>query len=192
MCCTTSSAHGRATTVRAGRLAWGAPGRAQRSPGRRPAGAAFAANAAARDVTGAAREAAHATGQSAAMGHVAAHELGAAAYAIRAVWAASSEGERDGARSSRVPVAARPVARPYPGARARRPAATQRAVLVRVRLLSGSLETRPARPSQRLRRSRASLRPPGVRRADPCRGRGPCRLPGGPGRRRSSPRTRPG
>jgi hypothetical protein len=59
--------------------------------------AAFAANAAARDVTGAAREAAHATGQSAAVGHVAAHELGAAAYAIRAVWAASSEGERDDA-----------------------------------------------------------------------------------------------
>src|SRR4029077_20591764 len=42
--------------------------------------AGFAANAAAREVTGAAREAAHAAGQAAAVGHVAAHELGAAAY----------------------------------------------------------------------------------------------------------------
>src|SRR5271166_5129288 len=47
--------------------------------------AAFAANAAAREVTGAAREAAH----------VAAHELGAAAYAIRAVRAAASADGRD-------------------------------------------------------------------------------------------------
>ena len=53
--------------------------------------AAFAAHAAAREVTGAAREAARAAGQAAAVGHVAAHELGAAAYAIRAAWAASSE-----------------------------------------------------------------------------------------------------
>ena len=57
--------------------------------------AAFAANAAARDLTGAPREAAHAAGQTAAVGHVAAHELGAAAYAIRAVRAAAAEGERD-------------------------------------------------------------------------------------------------
>ena len=56
--------------------------------------AAFAAHAAAREVTGAAREAARAAGQAAAVGHVAAHELGAAAYAIKAAWAASSEGER--------------------------------------------------------------------------------------------------
>jgi hypothetical protein len=53
--------------------------------------AAFAANAAARDVTGAAREAAYAAGQAGAVGHVAAHELGAAAYAIRAARAASPE-----------------------------------------------------------------------------------------------------
>jgi hypothetical protein len=59
--------------------------------------AAFAANAAAREVTGAAREGAHAAGQAAAVGHVAAHELDAAAYAIKAVWAASSERERDDA-----------------------------------------------------------------------------------------------
>jgi hypothetical protein len=56
--------------------------------------AAFAANAAAREVTGAAREAAHAAGQAAAVGHVAAHELGAAAYAIRAARAAAAQDER--------------------------------------------------------------------------------------------------
>src|SRR4051794_41272973 len=47
------------------------------------------ANAAARDLSGAARYAAYAAGQAAAVGHVAAHELGAAAYAIRAVRAAA-------------------------------------------------------------------------------------------------------
>jgi hypothetical protein len=57
--------------------------------------AAFAANAAAREVSGAAREAAHAAGQAVAVAHVAAHELGAAAYAIRAVRAATPESERD-------------------------------------------------------------------------------------------------
>jgi len=57
--------------------------------------AAFAANAAAREVTGAAREAAHAAGQAAAVAHVAAHELGAAAYAIRAVRAAAGRDGRD-------------------------------------------------------------------------------------------------
>jgi hypothetical protein len=41
--------------------------------------AAFAANAAAREVLGAAQEAAHAAGQAVAVAHVAAHELGAAA-----------------------------------------------------------------------------------------------------------------
>jgi hypothetical protein len=57
--------------------------------------AAFAANAAAREVSGAAKEAAHAAGQAGAVGHVAAHELGAAAYAIRAARAAVPENERD-------------------------------------------------------------------------------------------------
>jgi hypothetical protein len=57
--------------------------------------AAFAANAAARDVVGAAKEAAHAAGQAGAVGHVAAHELGAAAYAIRAVRAAAPKNERE-------------------------------------------------------------------------------------------------
>ena len=55
--------------------------------------AAFGANAAAREASGAAREAAHAAGQAGAVGHVAAHELGAAAYAIRAVRAAAAPAE---------------------------------------------------------------------------------------------------
>ncbi len=57
--------------------------------------AAFAALKAARDVSGAAREAALATVQTAGVAHVAAHELGAAAYAIRAVRAASTKDQRD-------------------------------------------------------------------------------------------------
>jgi hypothetical protein len=55
------------------------------------------ANAAARDLRGAARHAAYAAGQAGAVGHVAAHELGAAAYAIRAVQAAAPEGESQAA-----------------------------------------------------------------------------------------------
>jgi hypothetical protein len=54
--------------------------------------AAFLANAAAREVDGAAKQAALATGQAVAVAHVAAHELGAAAYAIRAVREAAPEG----------------------------------------------------------------------------------------------------
>ena len=57
--------------------------------------AAGHANAAARDLHGAARHAAYAAGQAAAVGHVAAHELGAAAYAVRAVRAAAPDGEGD-------------------------------------------------------------------------------------------------
>ncbi|HEY6114577.1 MAG TPA: hypothetical protein VI172_01350 [Candidatus Dormibacteraeota bacterium] len=53
------------------------------------------ANAAARDLRGAPRFAAYAAAQAAAVAHVAAHELGAAAYAIRAVRAAATEGEGD-------------------------------------------------------------------------------------------------
>ena len=52
------------------------------------------ANVSARDVTGAAREAAHSAAQAAAVAHVAAHELGAAAYAIRAVKAAALKEKR--------------------------------------------------------------------------------------------------
>jgi hypothetical protein len=55
--------------------------------------AAGHANASARDLRGAPRHAAYAAGQAAAVGHVAAHELGAAAYAIRAARAASSQGD---------------------------------------------------------------------------------------------------
>lgn len=56
--------------------------------------AAGHANAAARDLRGAPRHAAYAAGQAAAVGHVAAHELGAAAYAIKAAWAAAPEDDR--------------------------------------------------------------------------------------------------
>src|SRR5438309_7210396 len=59
--------------------------------------AAGHANAAARNLTGAARHAAYAAGQAAAVGHVAAHELGAGAYAIRAARAAAAEDEREAA-----------------------------------------------------------------------------------------------
>jgi immunity protein 5 of polymorphic toxin system len=59
--------------------------------------AAGHANAAARDLTGAPRFAAYAAAQAAVVAHVAAHELGAAAYAIRAVQAAASAaGEEPG------------------------------------------------------------------------------------------------
>lgn len=51
------------------------------------------ANAAARDLQGAARYAAYAAGQAGAVGHVAAHELGAAAYAIKAVQAVAPKDE---------------------------------------------------------------------------------------------------
>jgi hypothetical protein len=51
--------------------------------------AAGHANGAARDLRGAPRNAAYAAGQAAAVGHVAAHELGAAAYAIKAARAAA-------------------------------------------------------------------------------------------------------
>ena len=55
--------------------------------------AAGAANTAARDLSGSARYAAYAAAQAAAVAHVAAHELGAAAYAVKAVRAAAPEGE---------------------------------------------------------------------------------------------------
>src|SRR5512139_3083857 len=55
------------------------------------------AMAAARDLSGAARHAAYAAGQAAVVAHVAAHELGAAAYAIKAARAAAPEGEGESA-----------------------------------------------------------------------------------------------
>lgn len=65
--------------------------------------ASTAANAAARDLQGAPRFAAYAAGQAAAVAHVAAHELGAAAYAIKAVRAAAAreEAEESGQRECR-------------------------------------------------------------------------------------------
>ncbi|GEO05960.1 hypothetical protein AAE02nite_36240 [Adhaeribacter aerolatus] len=57
--------------------------------------AAFTANAAAKGLPDAAKFAALATGQAVAVAHVAAHELGAAAYAIRAVKASVAEKEQD-------------------------------------------------------------------------------------------------
>jgi hypothetical protein len=51
--------------------------------------------AAARDLRGAPRHAAYAAGQAAVVAHVAAHELGAAAYAIKAARAAAPAGEGD-------------------------------------------------------------------------------------------------
>lgn len=64
------------------------------TPARTAAGHAMAA---ARDLRGAPRHAAFAAGQAAAVAHVAAHELGAAAYAIRAVQAAAAPGDGEGA-----------------------------------------------------------------------------------------------
>jgi hypothetical protein len=55
------------------------------------------AQGAARDLTGAARWAAYAAGQAGVVAHVAAHELGAAAYAIKAVRAAAPAGEAENA-----------------------------------------------------------------------------------------------
>ena len=83
------------------------------------------AMAAARDLHGAPRQAAFAAGQAAVVAHVAAHDLGAAAYAIKAARAAAPEGEDDAAGR-----------RECRWQRDRRSAATQRLRLVGVRLLS--------------------------------------------------------
>jgi hypothetical protein len=55
------------------------------------------AMAAARELRGAARHAAYAAGQAGAVAHVAAHDLGAAAYAIKAARAGAPEGDGEGA-----------------------------------------------------------------------------------------------
>ena len=55
---------------------------------------------AARDLRGAPRFAAYAAGQAAVVAHVAEHDLGAAAYAIKAAVAAAARGEEDAARRS--------------------------------------------------------------------------------------------
>jgi hypothetical protein len=53
------------------------------------------AMSAARDLSGAARYAAYSAGQAAVVAHIAAHELGAAAYAIKAVQASVPEHKRE-------------------------------------------------------------------------------------------------
>jgi hypothetical protein len=60
--------------------------------------AAFVANAAARGLPEPAKFAALAAGQAVAVAHVAAHDLGAAAYAIRAAVASASAGEAESTR----------------------------------------------------------------------------------------------
>jgi thymidine phosphorylase len=52
---------------------------------------------AARDLRGAARHAAYAAGQAGVVAHVAAHDLGAAAYAIKAARAAATDGDANAA-----------------------------------------------------------------------------------------------
>lgn len=59
--------------------------------------AAYAAHDAAREASGAAGEAARAAGHAVAVAHMADHELGAAAYGIRAVRAAADPRSRDDA-----------------------------------------------------------------------------------------------
>jgi hypothetical protein len=59
--------------------------------------AAYAAHDAAKEASGAAREAARAAGHAVAVAHMADHELGAAAYAIRAVRAAADPDDRGNA-----------------------------------------------------------------------------------------------
>src|SRR6266702_1448089 len=72
--------------------------------------AAGHAMAAARELSGAARHAAYAAGQAAAVAHTASHELGAAAYAIKAARGCFSRRGRED-RPSGVPLAARPAPR---------------------------------------------------------------------------------
>ena len=87
--------------------------------------AAGHANAAARDLRGAARYAAYAAGQAAAVGHVAAHELGAAAYAIKAERAAATDGEGEAAGRLECQWQARAASQRDPRPRAQGSAAAQ-------------------------------------------------------------------
>ncbi len=87
--------------------------------------------------------------------HVAAHELGAAAYAIKAARAAAPDGEAESAGQTRVPLAARPAPGGDPRARPRRPAGAERHLLVGVRLLS---TRRDASAPQHVGRHRAPER----------------------------------
>jgi hypothetical protein len=75
-----------------------APGFVARSGMSDARNAAFAANAAAGGLPDSARFAALAAGQAAAVPHVAAHDLGAAAYAIKAAMAAALPDDAESAR----------------------------------------------------------------------------------------------
>ena len=90
---------------------------------------------AARDLRGAARHAAYAAGQAGAVAHVAAHELGAAAYAISLARAAAPDGAGEAA-GRRECQWQRDQLPPRMRARARRPAAAERHLLVGIRLLN--------------------------------------------------------
>jgi hypothetical protein len=90
------------------------------------------AMAAARELSGAARYAAYAAGQAAVVAHVAAHELGAAACAIKAARAAAPDEADESAGETRVPVAARPALGGDSRTRARRPAVAEPHLLVAV------------------------------------------------------------
>src|SRR4051794_31432475 len=74
-------------------------GEARMTQARTAAGRAMAA---ARDLRGAARHVAYAAGQAGVVPHVAAHELGAAAYAIKAARAGAPEGEGEGDGAGRL------------------------------------------------------------------------------------------
>jgi len=109
---------------------------------------------AARELRGAARHAAYAAGQAGAVAHVAAHELGAARLCHQGHARCRAGGRQRVRRAARVPVAARQAAGGDSGARPRRPAATERHLLVGIRLLT----VQEAQATQR-RRTRPLPRP---------------------------------
>ena len=77
--------------------------------------AAFAAHAAARSASdAAAREAARAAGHAVATAHMADHELGAAAYAIKAVRLASRAPDAESGGRARMPMATPTTSESYP------------------------------------------------------------------------------
>ncbi len=98
--------------------------------------AAYAAHAAAREAQGAAREAARAAGHAVAVAHMADHELGASAYALRAVHAAAPEGGQGGGIDQGTAMAAGASAAGDTGAGPGRSEAAQPEVLAPVPLRS--------------------------------------------------------
>ena len=88
---------------------------------------------AARPLTGAARFAAYAAGQAACVGHVAEHDLGAAAYAIKAAQAGARRRGGEAGRACGGRLAAGPDPRRGPSARPGGHGPTQRPLLVGLR-----------------------------------------------------------